>query len=195
MIKTSPLLDIAAGLRELGSVKEIHILSIKNEVKELLWVLQSGYQGEIMIKTANLLPSEGAFFDFFMSDERLAFPHHSLPLTYLYEPNSAILKSGAFKLIGLKNGLHKLHEHSHLYTGDTLIPFPGRRFKIEQQLPFNKKAIQALDVSKANITIRNFPLSVAEIKKRFKIKDGGEEYLFFTTDMHGNKIILRCSKA
>ncbi|HUH46577.1 MAG TPA: hypothetical protein VLZ54_05440 [Arenibacter sp.] len=195
LIKTSPLLDLSAGLRELRSVKEIHILSVKNEVKELLWILQSGHQGEIRIKTANLLPCEDEFFDFFMSDEKQALPHYSVPLTYLYEPNSAILKSGAFKLIGQKHGLHKLHEHSHLYTGDTLIRFLGRRFKIEQRLPFNKRAMQALDIQKANITTRNFPLSVAEIKKRFKIKDGGDDYLFFTTDLHGNRIVLRCSRA
>src|SRR5690606_25623593 len=130
-------------------------------------------------------PSGGEVFNFFMSDEKVAFPQYSTPRTYLYEPNSAILKSGAFKLIGLRNGLHKLHEHSHIYTGDTLIPFPGRRFKIEEQLPFNNKAIQALDIPKANITTRNFPIPVAEIKKRFKIKDGGADYLFFTTDMYG----------
>lgn len=195
MIKTSPLLDISAGLRELRSVKEIHILSVKNEVKELLWIVESGYQGEITIKTANLLPSGKEVFDFFMSDEKSASPQYSVPLTYLYEPNSAILKSGAFKLVGIRHGLYKLHEHSHIYTGDTLIPFPGRRFKIEQQLPFNKKAIQDLGISKANITTRNFPISVAEIKKKFKIKDGGEDYLFLTTDHQGKKIILRCSKA
>ena len=194
MIKTSPLLDIAAGLRELQSVKEIHIVSVKNEVKELLWVLQSGHQGDLKIKTVNLLPSGKELFDFSMSDEKEVFPQYSAPLTYLYEPNSAILKSGAFKLIGLRFKLYKLHEHSHLYTGNSLISFPGRRFRIERQIPFNKKAIQDLNISKANITIRNFPLSVAEIKKRFKISDGGEDYLFFTTDMYGNRIVLRCSK-
>lgn len=194
MIKTSPLLDISAGLRELRSVKEVHILSVKNEVKELLWILQEGYQGEILIKTADIFPSGKAEFDFFMSDEKRASSPFSAPLAYLYEPNSAILKSGAFKLIGLRNGLYKLHEHSHIYTGETLVPFPGRRFKIEQRIPFNKKTIQDLGVPKANISTRNFPLSVAEIKKRFKIKDGGEEYLFFTTDHHEKKIILRCSK-
>ncbi|HLT50738.1 MAG TPA: class I SAM-dependent methyltransferase [Arenibacter sp.] len=195
MIKTSPLLDISAGLKELRSVKEVYILSVKNEVKELLWILRSGQQGEIAIKTTNLLPSGEEVFNFFMSDEKRAIPHYSAPLAYLYEPNSAILKSGAFKLIGARYGLHKLHEHSHLYTGDAPISFPGRRFKIERQLPFNKKAIQDLGIAKANITTRNFPLPVAEIKKRFKIRDGGPDYLFFTTDKNGKRIILKCSKA
>lgn len=195
MIKTSPLLDISAGLRELRSVAEIHILSVKNEVKELLWILRSGHQGEAAIHTIDLLPSGKETFDFLMSREKSASPEYSVPLTYLYEPNAAILKSGAFKLIGLRNGIYKLHEHSHIYTGDMLIPFPGRRFKIEQQIPFNKRAIQVLGIPKANITVRNFPLSVADIKKRFKIKDGGTDYLFFTTDVHGKKIVLRCSKA
>lgn len=195
MIKTSPLLDIAAGLRELKSVKEIHIISIKNEVKELLWILESGFEQEPILKTVNLLPSGREEFNFLMSDEKEAFPKYSEPLDYLYEPNSPILKSGAFKLIAIRYGLLKLHEHSHVYTGDALIPFPGRRFKIEQQLPFNKRAAQNLGITKANITTRNFPLPVAEIKKRLKIKDGGDVYLFFTTNMHGEKIILRCSKA
>ena len=88
----------------------------------------------------------------------------------------------------------KLHKHSHLYTSDTLLDFPGRRFKIEKQLPFNKKLFAKERITKANITTRNFPLSVNDIRKKLKINDGGSTYLFFTTNLNGEKIILVCSK-
>ncbi|RAJ10002.1 THUMP-like domain-containing protein [Arenibacter echinorum] len=194
MIKTSPLLDLSAGLRELKSVKEIHIVAVKNEVKEILWILERGYKKEVVVKTVNLNGSAMEQFSFSLEDEKLAISKYSDPLEYLYEPNSAILKSGAFKTVGDKFNMSKLHDHSHLYTHDQLLDFPGRRFKVVRSIPFNKKELQKLDVKKANITIRNFPISVAEIRKRFKIKDGGEAYLFFTTNSEGEKIVVYCHK-
>ncbi|MFD2790602.1 class I SAM-dependent methyltransferase [Arenibacter sp. H213] len=195
MIKTAPLLDISAGIKELRYVKEIHIIAVKNEVKELLWILENGHNGEVIIKTVNLIGSTREVFNFAFSSEQTASPSFSKPLNYLYEPNSAILKSGAFKTVAERFDINKLHEHSHLYTHDQLLDFPGRRFKIEGILPYNKKSVQALGINKANITTRNFPVSVSEIRKKFKIKDGGDLYLFFTTNEEGNKIILSCSKA
>ncbi|WP_308427448.1 class I SAM-dependent methyltransferase [Arenibacter certesii] len=194
MIKTAPLLDISAGILELRSVKEIHVVALKNEVKELLWILERGCQGEIEIKTVNLTSTERETFNFKLNNEAIASPGYSDPQSYLYEPNSAILKSGAFKTIAESFGVNKLHEHSHLYTNNQLLDFPGRRFTIEGVFPYHKKAISSLDISKANITTRNFPVSVSDIRKKFKIKDGGTTYLFFTTDMHGNKIVLNCAK-
>ena len=194
MIKTSPLLDLSAGLRELHFVKEIHIVAVKNEVKEILWILERGYKNEVLVKTVNLNGSAMEQFSFSLEDEKLAISKYSDPLEYLYEPNSAILKSGAFKTVGDKFNMYKLHDHSHLYTHDQLLDFPGRRFKVVRTIPFNKKELQKLDVKKANITIRNFPISVAEIRKRFKIKDGGETYLFFTTNPEGEKIVVYCHK-
>ncbi|NKI27070.1 class I SAM-dependent methyltransferase [Arenibacter sp. 6A1] len=194
LIKTSPLLDFSAGINELQFVKEIHVVSVKNEVKEILWVLEYGYQNDILIKTINLNKTDQESFDFSLKDEKLAFSSLSHPLKYLYEPNSAILKSGAFKSVGNQYSLYKLHEHSHLYTSNSLVEFPGRIFKIEQTLAFNKKEIQKLGLKKANITTRNFPQSVADIRKKFKIKDGGEQYLFFTTDKEGKYVVLQCTK-
>lgn len=194
MIKTSPLLDLSAGLRELHFVKEIHIVAVKNEVKEILWILERGYKNEVLVKTVNLNGSAMEQFSFSLEDEKLAISNYSDPLEYLYEPNSAILKSGAFKTLGDKFNMYKLHDNSHLYTHDQLLDFPGRRFKVVRSIPFNKKELQKLDVKKANITIRNFPISVAEIRKRFKIKDGGEAYLFFTTNPEGEKIVVYCHK-
>ena len=194
MIKTSPLLDISAGLKELDFVKEIYIIAVKNEVKEVLWILEQSYQNEVLIKTVNLSGSEIERFNFKNDEEKLAHSDFSHPQEFLYEPNSAILKSGAFKTIGNAFNLCKLHEHSHLYTNSQLLEFPGRTFKIAKTIPFNKKEIQKLNLSKANITVRNFPMSVAEIRKKSKIKDGGEVYLFFTTNPTGEKIVIECYK-
>ena len=90
--------------------------------------------------------------------------------------------------------IHKLHKHSHLYTSEELIDFPGRSFKIEQVIPYNKKDIKFLENTKANVTTRNFPLKVEEIRKKHKIKDGGEMYIFFTTDLNNDKIVVICKK-
>ncbi|MEL6917446.1 MAG: class I SAM-dependent methyltransferase, partial [Bacteroidota bacterium] len=194
LIKTSPLLDFSIGIKELRFVKEIHVVAVKNEVKELLWVIEKGYSGKVHIKTINFGNSGEEIFTFYMSNEKEAVPDLGVPSTYLYEPNVAILKSGAFKIITDRFSIKKLHRHTHLYTSETLIDFPGRRFKIEEAMPFNKKTVQKLKVQKANITIRNFPKSVSNLRKQLKIKDGGAVYLFFTKDMNENHVILRCSK-
>jgi len=194
LIKTSPLLDFSAGIKSLKFVKEIHVVAVQNEVKELLWVLKKNYTDKIQIKTINLTKAEIEIFNFTLADEKEATITFSEPQLYLYEPNAAILKSGAFKSVAKHYALHKLHEHSHLYTSNLLLDFPGRRFLVKQTLFYNKKEIQGLKLSKANITTRNFPESVASIRKKHKIKDGGNEYLFFTTNTAHKKIVIRCER-
>ncbi len=194
LIKTSPLLDFTIGINELQFVKEIHVVAVKNEVKELLWILEKGYLGDIRIKTINFNSEKEETFEFDWKDEKRNIFQFGLPQTYLYEPNAAILKSGAFKTIGNSFGLKKLHEHSHLYTSETLVDFPGRSFRIEETVPYNKKGLQQLGIRKANVTTRNFPDSVEHIRKKHKIKDGGDIYLFFTTSNDGNYVVLQCSK-
>jgi 16S rRNA G966 N2-methylase RsmD len=194
MIKTSPLLDLSATLSDLICVKEIHSLAVNNEVKELLWILERNYKGDVLVKTVNIEKENTQRFDFVFHQESMAEVDYSNPLTYIYEPNSSILKAGAFNSIGNTLNISKLHKHSHLYTAKDLIDFPGRRFKIEKNLPFNKKVFVKEKISKANITIRNFPLSVNDIRKKLKVKDGGNLYLFFTTDLNNEKRILVCSK-
>ncbi|MBO6881804.1 RsmD family RNA methyltransferase [Winogradskyella sp.] len=194
MIKTSPLLDISATLIDLENVKQIHVVAVNNEVKELLWILERNYSGSVLIKTINIQKDNQQTFDFYYDEESTAKADYSIPLNFLYEPNSAILKAGAFNSVSSNLGVKKLHKHSHLYTSETLIDFPGRRFNIENVVPFNKKAFSKLKIQKANITTRNFPLSVADIRKKFKVKDGGTIYLFFTTNLEDEKIILICSK-
>lgn len=193
LLKTSPLLDISKGIEELKNVHEIHVVAINNEVKELLWVLRKSNEASPIIKTVNL-KNKAESFDFVLSTEKETDPTYAEPRRYLYEPNAAILKSGAFKVIGERFFLKKLHEHSHLYTANELIEFPGRRFKIENVLPYNKKALASLNIKKANVTIRNFPKSVADIRKKHNIKEGGGIYLFFTKNTPKQLIVIVCSK-
>lgn len=194
LIKTSPLLDISIGLNELENVKTIHIVAVNNEVKELLWILEKGFSGKVQIKTVNLKNRGSEQFDFFIEDEAQVETIYSAPLTYLYEPNSAIMKSGGFNSITASFEVKKLHKHSHLYTSEKLMRFPGRTFKIQKVLPYNKKKIKRLDIQKANVAIRNFPDTVQNIRKALKIKDGGDDYIFFTTDVHNDKIMVICKK-
>ncbi len=194
LIKTSPLLDFSIGLKELKFVKEIHVVAVQNEVKELLWILEKDYKKNIQIKTMNFTKNEEETFNFDLQEEKESIPTYSKPLRYLYEPNSAILKSGAFKLLGTNFKLNKLHEHSHLYTSERCIDFPGRRFKIVTTLAYQKKALQKLAITKANITTRNFPDTVANIRKKHQFKDGGMQYLFFTTDCDNKLCVLVCTK-
>lgn len=195
LIKTSPLLDLTSGINELQNVKSIHCVAVNNEVKELLWVLEEGFEGAITINTVNLKNYEEQEFSFLLGDENKEDPDYSQPLTYLYEPNAAILKSGAFNSIASQLKLFKLHKHAHLYTSDTLIKFPGRIFKIETSINYNKKEFnKKIGLKQANITTRNFPESVAKIREKLKIKDGGKNYLFFTTNLDNSKITILCSK-
>ena len=194
LIKTAPILDISAGLNELKNVRQIHIVAVDNEVKELLWEISQGYDGSIAIRTVNLKKEHAEVFDFILNEntESNAF---NLPQEYLYEPNSAIMKSGGFTEIGIQFKLEKLHPHSQLYTSNQIIEFPGRVFKIHQVIPYQKTILKTtFEGKKANITTRNFPDSVAEIRKKWKIKDGGADYCFFTTDMNNDKIVLLCTK-
>ncbi|MGO4819644.1 THUMP-like domain-containing protein [Flavobacterium sp. W22_SRS_FP1] len=194
LIKTAPLLDITAGLTELKYVKTIHIVALVNEVKELLWELHPNYIGEITVKTVNILKEKTESFDFILNEE-IKKPTYGLPIKYLYEPNSAIMKSGGFDEVGLFYNLEKLHKHSHLYTSKKLISFPGRVFQIEESIPYNKIEMKTfLQNKKANCTTRNFPDSVENIRKKWKIKEGGNIYCFFTTDINNDKIVLICNK-
>jgi len=194
LIKTSPLLDISKGISELNNVAEIHIIAVANEVKELLWVLESGFLGETEVKTFNISKKSQQEFNFYLSVEKNTISTFSKPLAYLYEPNAAIMKSGGFKIIGRKFDLQKLHANTHLYTSAQLIDFPGRCFRIIETYPFNNKAIKNTGIKKANISARNFPISVADIRKKLKIKDGGETFLFFITDNNEKLRVLRCER-
>lgn len=194
LIKTAPLLDITAGLLELKYVKKLHIVAVENEVKELLWELHKDYIGGLTITTVNLIKEDQQIFEF-VQDENSISPSYSLPQKFLYEPNSPIMKSGGFDQIGTAFKVNKLHKFSHLYTSDDFINFPGRIFEIVHSIAYNKAEIKLYLVSKkANVTTRNFPETVEAIRKKWKIKDGGSVYCFFTTDLNNRKIVLICNK-
>ncbi|MBZ4033624.1 class I SAM-dependent methyltransferase [Flavobacterium sp. 17A] len=193
LIKTAPLLDISAGLSELKNVKNIHVIALENEVKELLFEIHKNYSGEITLKTINILKEKTETFEFILGEESFAI--YDLPKQYLYEPNSAIMKSGGFDEISSAFKIDKLHKHSHLYTSEALIDFPGRKFEVKKVISYGKNDMKnELANQQANITTRNFPETVENIRKKWKIKNGGNLYCFFTTDVKDNKIVLICTK-
>jgi 16S rRNA G966 N2-methylase RsmD len=180
LLKTSPLLDIQQGLREITHVKKVFVVSVENECKELLFFADLSFSGETSIEAINLNQfgevKETLTFDF--SDEKKSEAQFSKPLSYLYEPNASLLKAGAFKLISSRFNIYKLHTNTHLYTSQELIPnFPGRTFKIEKIDPTDKELKMLLPNDKANVATRNYPLSADELKKKLKLKDGGEKFV------------------
>jgi len=193
LIKVSPILDIKNTINDLKNVKEVHIVAVNNEVKELLFLLEKKYPGKTKIKTINYQKEDIQKFEFDFNEKIEST--YAEPLTYLYEPNAAILKSGGFHQISKDLTVFKLHQHSHLYTSKKLIDFPGRSFKIEYNVLYDKKKIlKLLPDKKANITTRNFPKTVAQFRKETKIKDGGDIYIFLTTDLNNKYKLIICKK-
>jgi hypothetical protein len=193
LLKNSPILDITSAINELKFVKEIHVVAVDNEVKEVLFLLEKGFVGTLPVKTINILKNKTQHFNFLWNSP--AESEYSEPLLYLYEPNAALLKSGGFHQVSAQLSIFKLHQHSHLYTSENLIAFPGRIFKIETVLSYDKKQIGKLvSHKKANITTRNFPKTVAQIRQETKIKEGGTLFLFFTTSKNNQLIVIFCSK-
>ena len=193
LIKTAPILDLHAGLLELNNVAEIHIVAVNNEVKELLWKIVKNHSEAPTIIAVNLEKEKQTITKIESSKSYSA--RYSLPKKYLYEPNASIMKSGGFEAVSELFSIEKLHQHSHLYTSEELIDFPGRRFQIDSVVPFQKKEIaQNLQGKKMNVSTRNFPIKPEEIKKKYKIQDGGTVFAFFTTNLNNEKIVLLCTK-
>ncbi len=194
LIKTAPFLDITAGLSELQNVKNIHIVAIDNDVKEVLWHIEKDYTGDICIKTINFEKEKNIVFDFIWN-KKVSNTSYFLPQKYLYEPNAAIMKSGGFDQIMLQFEVFKLHKHSHLYTSNQAILFPGRSFIIEKCFDYSKQNMKKyLEKTQANLTTRNFVESVSNLRKKWRIIDGGSKYCFFTTDGNNKKTVLICKK-
>lgn len=199
IVKVSPMADINRCLELLPQTKEVHVLSVKNECKELLLVLTpEETQKDVLIHCVNFSTNGEQLMSFFCNDERKSLLHVvNIVDKYLYEPNASVMKAGAFKYVAGKFGLKKLHQHSHLYTSDQLIEdFPGRSFEVMRVEPFTKKWLQvvAKETPKANLATRNFPLTVADIRKRSKLSEGGSLYLFATTLGDDQKVIISCEK-
>ncbi len=199
LLKASPMLDIKQTINDLGKVSEIHILSVKNECKELLFLVEPNHAGDPRIYCSNkTLDNKWQTYTFFLAEESLlpsSSPVCSLQ-EYLYEPNSSILKAGAFKSIAQSFGIDKLAVSSHLYTSRKYVSdFPGRAFEILEAYPFSKQVLKKCSrkYPQANVSTRNFPLTPDEIRRLGGIKDGGDIYLFATM-VNSEKTMIYCRK-
>jgi len=185
LIKLSPLIDLSYLISVMKNVAEIHIVAVKNDVKELLVRMHSDKANNVKIKCVNLETTEPDF-EFYFEEVSSAVSQYSKPQKYLYIPNNSVMKSGAFNLISKKFNLRKLHPNTHFYTSEEKNQnFPGRILSIESIDP---KAVEK--GGKYNIISKNYPLTPDEIRKKYKLKDGGNRYMIFTQDIQG-KIILK----
>lgn len=197
LIKAAPMLDITEALRQLKTVSQVWILSVDNECKEVLLLLEKEpiALDEVPIHAIPLSMDVPPFI--FTKKEEANTPiQYAVPEHYLLEPEVSILKAGAFRSFAVRYGLSKLHPDSHLYTAPAPISgIPARQFSIEAVLKYDLKSISEwLPNRKANVSTRNFPDNPEQIKKKLRIKDGGDLYLFATTLMDGSKRLILCKK-
>jgi hypothetical protein len=194
IVKLSPMLDWHKAVETLHSVVDIHIISINNECKELLLVLSKNAKYQPHIYCVN----DDSVFKFSPTEEITLSKALDINVgQYLYEPDASVMKSGCFNLLTSHFNVTAIGVNSHLFVSDENIDgFPGRRFKIESLFTLNKKELKnnIRDLKYANITVRNFPISVAELRRRLKLIDGGNVYIFATTLGDKQHILLKCSK-
>ena len=199
IIKLSPMLDWHRAISELSNVREVHIISVSNECKELLLVLSARNMGENLriycINDAQSFVCDELDMEF--SQVKIA-PSTLEEMQYLYEPNASLMKAGCFGVLSGRYDARMLSKNSHLFVSQAPIEaFPGRSFRIIAVSSFNKKELKRhlAGITKANIATRNFPLSVAELRKRLKLKDGGETYIFATTLNDESHVLVITEKA
>ena len=199
MLKLSPMLDWQKAVEDLGHVSEVHIVSVDNECKELLLILSKEKKPLKLFCVNNDQVFEGDQGDW-LNERSIAEIRVPVPMSsqaYLFEPNASIMKAGCFTLLEQRFNVSQLDKNSHLFVSDhDISDFPGRRFTIEKTTSMNKRELKTAlaGIDKANITVRNFPLSVAELRKRLKLKDGGNLYLFATTLADGQHQLFLCRK-
>ncbi len=201
LIKASPMLDISLICNELKNIKEIHIVSVKNECKEILILLERDFEGKIKFVCVNLRQDEQDPQDAFCcfdDDEKNAAPVFADTIRkYLYEPNSSLMKAGVFRLVSQSFNIDKLHVNSHLYTSDNLIQdFPGRVFEVVAFSNFDKKVKKELlkDIMRASVVTRNFPLSANDLRKNLGLQESDDTFVFGTTMRGDKKVIILCKK-
>lgn len=201
LIKASPMLDISLITNELKNISEIHIVSVKNECKEILIKIKPGFDDEIKYFCLNFVGNDlksAQLFEFSEHSESSANSDYAPKIKrYLYEPNASLMKSGVFKLISQRFVIDKLHVNSHLYTSDNLIPdFPGRVFEVVGFAPFNKKVKKELlnDITEASVATRNFPLSANELRKALNLRESDRNFVFGTTITGEKKVVILCKK-
>ena len=213
IIKLSPMLDWHRAISELSHVREVHIISVNNECKELLLVLSVRNMGDMEASSADGEVKHAGSLRIYCVNDAQSFvcdeldmessPVKIAPSTleemqYLYEPNASLMKAGCFSVLSERYGARMLSKNSHLFVSQAPIEaFPGRSFRIIAVSSFNKKELKRYlsGITKANIATRNFPLSVAELRKRLKLKDGGETYIFATTLSDESHVLMITEKA
>ena len=220
LIKLSPMFDISSALEVFPECRQVHVVSVKNECKELLLLIEKGFAGEAEIVCVDLdelgvrseelgisaqTSGEPSLLELSrvkleitsvasnLRKEKGEIVSYSAPKSYLYEPNASIMKAGLFKTVAKRYNVAKLHPSTHLYTSEELVEdFPGRTFKIQRVTKVQKKEIP--DIDKANLSIRNFPGNVADLRKKLKLKDGGDTYIFACTLNDNSKVLIVCNK-
>ncbi len=200
LVKMSPMLDISLALNQLPETTHVHVVSLGGECKELLFLLRKGYcENNPLYNCVNILGdgSQQILSYFKDEDKDGVFVFTDEVSEYIYEPNASVMKAGGFAVIAGKYSLKKFHANSHLFTSENYYAdFQGRVFEVEQVLPYKTKLIKSFTGKsfKANITVRNFPDSVAVIREKTGIREGGDCYIFATTLSDERKILIFCSK-
>lgn len=213
IIKLSPMLDWHRAVSELNCVQEVHIISVNNECKELLLVLSARNMGEMEASSADGEVKHAGNLRIYCVNDAQSFvcdeldmesssvkiaPSTLEEMQYLYEPNASLMKAGCFGVLSERYDARMLSKNSHLFVSrGPIAAFPGRSFRIIAISSFNKKELKRhlSGITKANIATRNFPLSVAELRKRLKLKDGGETYIFATTLSDESHVLMITEKA
>ncbi len=213
IIKLSPMLDWHRAISELSHVREVHIISVNNECKELLLVLSARNMGDMEASSADGEVKHAGNLRIYCVNDAQSFVCDELDMEsspvriappvleemqYLYEPNASLMKAGCFGVLSDRYDARMLSKNSHLFVSQAPIEaFPGRSFRIIAISSFNKKELKRhlSGITKANIATRNFPLSVAELRKRLKLKDGGETYIFATTLSNESHMLVITEKA
>src|SRR5690606_23686961 len=195
MVKTSPMLDIKAALHEIPDIQEILVVAVRNEVKEVLLLWHQGEKRKTSV-TAVDLKEERSRFTFTLEQEKQAEVNYALPQNYLIEPYAALLKAGGFRSFASAYGLAKIHPNTHLYTASELPDkIPGRVFEIVEEVKLDKKTLKRIFPSgKVNVVVRNHPLKPDILKTKYRLKDGGEEFLIAATTMDGKPRAYRCRR-
>ena len=210
LVKLSPMLDVHQAITALGCVNEAHVVAVDGECKEILLLCDLSLQRETQTRsrasseepisgtaTRWICTSEKGTFAFTQQEEQTTVcPMASQIEGYLYEPDAAVMKAGGYKTFGMRYGLKKLHPNTHLFVGEHAdCTLPARCFRILEVVGFQKKALRMVTaLKKANLTVRNFPTSVPELRKRLKLAEGGEYYLFACTTAQDEKVIIVTEK-
>lgn len=202
MVKFSPMLDISKALSELRNVCQITVISLAGECKELVVLMSRESTPQVTIEAVNIDKNgvAGSILRGTKESDALlplaiAEPEEIHPGMILYEPFAAHMKSGLYRTLSVQTGTKQVHVQTHLFISSEPIPdFPGRSFVIKNVIPFSGKSASELTKCKANVACRNFPMTPEELKKRFKITDGGDRYLFATTISPSTKAILDTEK-